>query len=66
VKRLPRTVRAAALAFPHAVLAAPFAYVPNEGSGSVSVIDTATRSSPGASRSAERRVAARRAALTAA
>src|SRR5512144_2133283 len=30
------------LLLPAAALAAPFAYVPNEGSGSVSVIDTAT------------------------
>lgn len=36
------TLLAAALAWPHAARAAPFAYVPNEGSGTLSVIDTAT------------------------
>ena len=38
---LPGLVLAAALAAPLAVAAAPFAFVPNEGSGSLSVIDTA-------------------------
>src|SRR5258708_29243150 len=33
---------ALALMFPFCALAAPFAYVSNEGSGSISVIDTAT------------------------
>src|SRR5436305_10928955 len=38
----PAVLVAAALAAPLAAAAAPFAYVPNEGSGTVSVIDTAT------------------------
>ena len=33
---------ALAAALPAQLLAAPFAYVPNEGSGTISVIDTAT------------------------
>ncbi|MDE2296550.1 MAG: hypothetical protein KGK18_00130, partial [Burkholderiales bacterium] len=33
---------ALALSLPVAALAAPFAYVPNEGSGTLSVIDTAS------------------------
>jgi len=37
-----RLLFAAALAAPLAAPAAPFAYVPNEGSGTLSVIDTAT------------------------
>ena len=41
---LKHLFRACALVFalPLAAFAAPFAYVPNEGSGTVSVIDTAT------------------------
>ncbi len=37
-----RLLGALTLVMPLAALAAPFAYVPNEGSGSLSVIDTAT------------------------
>ena len=40
--RLPRILLLCAIALPAAAWAAPFAYVPNEGSGSLSVIDTAT------------------------
>src|SRR5439155_17765323 len=38
----PALLVAAALAAPLAAAAAPFAYVPNEGSGTLSVIDTAS------------------------
>ena len=39
---LQRTLLATVLALPLAALAAPFAYVPNEGSATLSIIDTAT------------------------
>jgi len=39
---MARTLAAAALMAWGSALAAPFAYVPNEGSGTLSVIDTAT------------------------
>ena len=43
IRRLAALVFAAALPLP--LLAAPFAYVPNEGSGTISVIDTAKEES---------------------
>lgn len=41
-QRQMHRLRAAALMLPCIAMAAPFAYVPNEKSGGVSVIDTAT------------------------